>query len=77
MWFLVRAAFWLGIVALLMPDAPTERSTSAPRVGATQSTSAAKDGHRLAAKPSQHTLKPADLAEPWRGPRKDKASPPA
>jgi len=37
--FLFKAAFWLTIVVLLLP--PSEKSTSAPQVGATEAVSAA------------------------------------
>ena len=69
MWFLVRMAFWLGVANLLLPAAPSQKTTSVPQVGATGGMSAAKGLDKSARKTSQDTLMPADLAAPWRGPR--------
>jgi hypothetical protein len=126
--FLLRAAFWLSVVILLLPSGPSERPASAPQVGTTEAVSAASAavsdmrqfcsrqpdacaigshalvqfGHKAeasakmlyeflnerfgtdkpgtvaassdrplaasAAKPSQNTLTPADIAPAWRGP---------
>ncbi len=35
MWFLVRMAFWLSVVILLLPTAPPPPTASAPRVSVT------------------------------------------
>jgi hypothetical protein len=102
--FLLRAAFWLGVVAMFIPAEKTK--PSAPSVGAAEAVAAAgaavSDMRRFCARqaeacavgsqvaaavgqkaqagakrlydlvtaegPSQHTLTPADLAIPWRGP---------
>jgi hypothetical protein len=68
MWFLVRVAFWLSVVALLLPAAPPQEIAPAPQVGATKIASAATGtGHST--RQSHDTLTPADLAAPWRGPQ--------
>jgi hypothetical protein len=54
MWFLMRMAFWLGVVSLMLPAAPSQKATSVPQV---------------TRKTLQDTLMPADLAAPGRGPR--------
>jgi hypothetical protein len=41
MWFLVRMAFWLSVVILLLPTAPSSPTSSAPRVSATDALAAA------------------------------------
>jgi hypothetical protein len=41
MWFLVRIVFWLGLIIALLPIAPFRQETSAPKVGAVDSLSAA------------------------------------
>jgi hypothetical protein len=84
--FLLRAAFWLGVVAMFIPAEKTK--PSAPSVGAARQAEACAVGSQVAAAvgqkaqagakmlydlvtaegPSQHTLTPADLAIPWRGP---------
>jgi hypothetical protein len=69
MWFLMRMAFWLGVVSLMLPAAPSQKATSVPQVGGTGGMSAAKGVAKSARKTSQDTLMPADLAAPWRGPR--------
>ncbi len=117
--FLLRAAFWLSVVVLLLPGAPSQRAAQGPQVGAGEAVSAASAavsdmrqfcsrqpeacavgsqalvqfGHKAeagakmlyeflnerfgsdrtgtvasAARPSQSTLTPADLAPAWRGP---------
>jgi hypothetical protein len=131
MWFLVRMAFWLAVVLVLLPSGgsqPTpgvnvsafdamsaakatvtdmrsfcERQPDACSVGSqaavalghraqagakvlyeylnerfgsneTGSVTAATNGKSVplpVARPSQHTLSPADMAPPWRGPRKE------
>jgi hypothetical protein len=39
--FLLRVAFWLSVVVLLLPSAPSERGTPATQVGATDAMTAA------------------------------------
>jgi hypothetical protein len=123
MWFLLRVAFWLGVVLVLLPTGGSQplpksqvsageafsaaktavsdmqqfcaRQPTVCEVGsqtavtlgqraqvgakmlyeflnerfATDETAAAQPtGSLPAAKPSQHTLSPADLSPPWRGP---------
>ena len=41
MWFLVRMAFWLGLIIALLPIAPLRQETSASKLGAADSLSAA------------------------------------
>jgi Family of unknown function (DUF5330) len=41
MWFLVRMAFWLSLVIVLLPTAPSQQETSASHVEATDALSAA------------------------------------
>jgi Family of unknown function (DUF5330) len=41
MWFLVRIVFWLGLIIALLPIAPFRQETSASKVGAVDSLSAA------------------------------------
>ena len=41
MWFLVRMAFWLGLIIALLPIAPLRQDTSASKLGAVDSLSAA------------------------------------
>ena len=73
MWFVVRAAFWLGIASMLLPAAPSQKA-SVSQVGATGGASKANAWDKPARRPSQDTLLPADLAAPWRGPRPGKAT---
>jgi hypothetical protein len=73
MWFLVRMAFWLSVVSLLLPVAPSQKTTSVPQ-GGTRGMSAAESLDKSARKTPQDTLAPADLAVPWRGPRLRKQS---
>jgi len=40
MWFLVRIAFWLGLIIALLPIAPLRQETSASKVGAVDSLAA-------------------------------------
>jgi hypothetical protein len=75
MWFMLRVTFWLGLVIFLLPPDPSPTTASAPPVDATGSVSTARDADTSAATPSHGTLTPADLAEPWRGPRKEKGRP--
>jgi hypothetical protein len=75
MWFLVRMAFWLSVVSLLLPAAPSKKTTSVPQGGA-RGMSAAESLDKSARKTPQDTLTPADLAVPWRGPRLRKQSAP-
>jgi hypothetical protein len=39
--FLLRAAFWLSVVVLLLPSAPMQRTAQAPQVGTSEAVSAA------------------------------------
>jgi hypothetical protein len=39
--FLLRVAFWLSVVILLLPSPPSEQGTSASRIGTTEAVSAA------------------------------------
>jgi Family of unknown function (DUF5330) len=39
--FLLRVAFWLSVVVLLLPSAPSERAASTPQIGTTEAVSAA------------------------------------
>jgi Family of unknown function (DUF5330) len=41
MWFLVRVAFWLSIVILLLPAAPAPQTAAEPKFNATQALAAA------------------------------------
>ena len=41
MWFLARMLFWLGLIIALLPIAPLRQETSASKVGAVDSLSAA------------------------------------
>jgi len=41
MWFLVRIAFWLGLIIALLPSAPSRQETSTSKVGEVDSLSAA------------------------------------
>ena len=41
MWFLARMVFWLGLIIALLPIAPLRQETSASKVGAVDSLSAA------------------------------------
>jgi hypothetical protein len=41
MWFLVRLAFWLSLIIVLLPAAPSQLKTCASQVGATDAFSAA------------------------------------
>jgi hypothetical protein len=41
MWFLARMVFWLGLIIALLPIAPSRQETSASKVGAVDSLSAA------------------------------------
>jgi hypothetical protein len=43
MWFLVRVAFWLSVVILFLPSAPSQHMASAPQVSAGGARSAAID----------------------------------
>jgi hypothetical protein len=67
MLFLVRLAFWLGVVVLLLPDDRPQRTAPAPQVGATKTVSAANGMDDATRRLSHDTLTPADLATPWRG----------
>jgi hypothetical protein len=67
MWFLVRLAFWLGVVVLLLPPAPPQEIAPAPQVGATKTASATKGTVDATRRAARDTLTPADLALPWRG----------
>ena len=40
MWFLVRIAFWLGLIIALLPIAPLRQETSASKIGAVDSLAA-------------------------------------
>jgi hypothetical protein len=68
MWFLLRMTFWLGIVLVLLPhngSQPTPKS----HVRSRESKSVRTIGSVPIPPPSQHTLRPTDLAPPWRGPQ--------
>jgi uncharacterized protein DUF5330 len=39
--FLFKVAFWLSVVVLLLPTAPSERPAATPQIGATEAVSAA------------------------------------
>src|SRR6266404_2673429 len=108
MFFLIRMAFWLSVVLVLLPSGGAKQTAAAPgaEIGAVEAVSAAsatvgdmrqfctrqpeacalgsqaavafgqraqagakgaKPAVTLAAKPSQNTLTPADLAPAWRG----------
>ena len=41
MWFLARMVFWLGLIIALVPIAPSRQETSASKVGAVDSLTAA------------------------------------
>ena len=41
MWFLVRLAFWLSLVIVLLPGAQSQQNTCASQIGATDAISAA------------------------------------
>jgi hypothetical protein len=41
MWFLARMVFWLGLISALLPIAPLRQDTSASKIGAVDSLSAA------------------------------------
>jgi Family of unknown function (DUF5330) len=41
MWFLVRVAFWLSIVILLLPTVPTSQTAPEPQINVTRGLSAA------------------------------------
>jgi hypothetical protein len=62
--FVLRLAFWLGVVVLALAAAPSERT--APRSGADI---ASVSSEAAAAEAPRDTLAPADVAEPWRPPR--------
>jgi hypothetical protein len=34
--FLFKVAFWLSVVVLLLPTAPSERPSATPQIGATE-----------------------------------------
>jgi hypothetical protein len=63
MWFLVRMAFWLSVVSLLLPAASPQKTASVRQVGA-EGMSAAVD--KSLRKTPKDTLMPADLTIPWR-----------
>jgi len=67
-WFLVRMVFWLGVVVVALANGPSGQTTPAQESGATEIITGAIGP--TTAKLPQHTLAPADLVEPWRGPHK-------
>jgi hypothetical protein len=66
MLFLVRLAFWLGIVVLLLPDDRPQTAAPAPQVDATKTASVANATDHATRRHSHDTLTPTDLATPWR-----------
>jgi hypothetical protein len=81
MWFLARAVFWLSVMALLLPAAPTRRAAPPARSGADAVSTPARSDLRASRWPepdgrhgpvrtraSQSTLTPADRVAAWRGP---------
>ena len=65
MWFLLRLALWLGVVILLLPAAPSQKTAPLPEGGAAMLPVPTAAFPR---RPSRDTLTTADLAVPWRGP---------
>ena len=66
--FLVRLAFWLGLVVLLSPAAPPQETAPARQIGATTTLMPAREAEPATRRPSRDTLTLADVAVPWRGP---------
>jgi hypothetical protein len=63
----LRMTFWLGVVLVLLPHVgsqPVPKSQHESRFVRTMGAVPIPS-----ARPSQHTLRPTDLAPPWRGPR--------
>jgi hypothetical protein len=65
--FLVRMAFWLGLVVLLLPAAPSQETAPARQIGGTV-TLLPEEAEPSPRPPSRDTLTLADVAVPWRGP---------
>ena len=59
-WFVLRAAFWLGLVGLFLPGSLPFQAIIAKPVESIVERAAARD-----------TLTPADRVPSWRGPRPD------
>jgi hypothetical protein len=56
-WFVLRAAFWLGLLSLFVPGSlPFHAITASPRYGVVE-------------RAAQDTLTPRDRMAAWRGPR--------
>jgi len=56
-WFILRAAFWLGLVSLFVPGSlPFQAITARPLESVVE-------------RAAQDTLRPADRMPSWRGPR--------
>jgi hypothetical protein len=68
MWFVLRMTFWLGVVLVLLPNVGSQ---SLPKFQheSSRSVRTMRSVPIPPARPSQHTLRPTDLAPPWRGPR--------
>jgi hypothetical protein len=67
MWFLIRAAFWLSVVVMLLP---TGQSQPGPEDGVAGGAAKAPTmPARTTERPSQNTLTPADRSPAWRGPQ--------
>ena len=61
-WFVLRAAFWLGLLSLFVPGSlPFQTITASPVESVVE-------------RAAQDTLTPADRVPSWRGPRADTTS---
>ena len=55
-WFILRAAFWLGLLSLFLPGFPSREASTASQVIVDE-------------RPERDTLTPVDRVTSWRGPR--------